>query len=87
MEGIFVKRVLLELFKRKGLVSSEPLYQGLTSEIMRYLTIHTVVTEENMWELYKIVGPDWHKLCKFCELLNEGWDFEALREMIIKKEV
>ena len=52
--------------------SQKPLREELTSEILRYFTIRTTATIEEIEELYMVIGPNWMKLANATDLLDQG---------------
>lgn len=65
------RRVIFELTR-----SRTPLREELKHEILRYFSIRTTATIEEVEELYMVIGPNWMKMANATDLLDQGHIFK-----------
>lgn len=67
------RRVIFEITR-----SNIPLREELTHEILRYFSIRTTATIEEVEELYIVIGPNWMKLANATDMLDQGHRFKEV---------
>lgn len=61
--------------------------QGLTEAVMKFLSIHTSATIHQVRNLYLVIGLDWMKLTKACEMLDRGIEFNSVYRKAVLGEI
>lgn len=55
----------------------------ITDKILNLFTIHTMISLNDMKNLYRVTGPDWSILSRCCDKINHGHSLSSIMNNLL----